>query len=65
MFQSLHLKVKVIAGDHRLHVQNLSLLHILGTPRVIYPTVVIALWFLAVTYYETTAAQLVEFLICD
>ena len=46
--------VIIIAGDHRLHVQNAYLFHILRMSRFRYSTVVIALWSISIAYYKTT-----------
>ena len=38
---------------NRLHVHNAYLLHILRVSQLRYPTVVIALWYILLTYYLT------------
>ena len=48
--------VIIIAGDHRLHVQNAYLLHIY-TSRFIYSKFVIALSSISLTYYKTTVVS--------
>ena len=59
MLQSLQFKtmVIIIAGDHRLHVQNAFLLNILRKSRFRYSTIVIALWSISFTYYKTTVVS--------
>ena len=57
MFQSLQFKsmVIIIAGDHRLNVQNAYLLHIVRMSRFRYSTIVMALWSKSLyAYYKTT-----------
>ena len=49
--------VIIIVGDHRLHVQNAYLLHIFCMPRLRYTTIVIALWFISLTYYKATVVS--------
>ena len=46
--------VIITAGDHRLHVQNAYLLHILRMSWLRYSTVVKAVWSISLTYYKTT-----------
>ena len=59
MFKSLQFKtiVFIIAGDHRLHVQNAYLLHILRMSRFRYSTIPIALWSISLTYFKTTVVS--------
>ena len=45
-----YFKAMVKAGGHRLHVQNAYLLYILRMPELRYPTVVIALWSVLLTF---------------
>ena len=49
--------VIIIAGDHRLHVQNAYRLHILRMSGRRYSTIVIALWSLSLAYYKTTVVS--------
>ena len=49
--------VIIIAGDHRLHVQNVYLFHIVCMSRLRYSTVVIALRSISLTYYKTTVVS--------
>ena len=54
---SVKIMVIIIAGDHRLHVQNAYWPHILRMSGCRYSTIVIALWCLSLTYYKTTVVS--------
>ena len=50
-------KTMVIAGSHMFHVQNVYLIYIIQWSWLRSPIVVIAMWSLSLTYYETTAVS--------